>query len=166
MQNRHDLMMKKLCAFFKNNNDALGTIHCLLNKTSNITLRVIDWFITYYCKLKCNENYHLFVSYKLQLKSFSKKMFDPFCRGERIVLKLNENSIIETTVGQLNFFKWLIENHVIDAYTKDKSTIDQVMLKDGFKIKLEGRGRMKKSIPHVSSTSSVQSLPHISPTSI
>jgi hypothetical protein len=85
-----------------------------------------------------------------------------------LVTNFNENEVIETTVGQLNFFKWVIENRVIEAYKKDKPTIDQVMLSDGFKIKLEGRGRMKKkmnAIPHVSSTSSVQSLPHVSSTS-
>ena len=63
------------------------------------------------------------MDYKNQLKAYSKKQFDPFCRRERIIInisdlswkifddkddnKCKDNELI-TTVGQLNFFKWFI----------------------------------------------------------
>jgi hypothetical protein len=159
---RNDLLMIRLCEYFKSNPKSLEVMHELLNKNASLTLRVIDWFVTYYCKYNTNEYYRIFVSYKLQLKSFSKKMFDPFCRGSRIELRLDENTVISTTVGQLNFFKWLIENDIIAYYEKEKVEINKAMLENGFKVKLEGRGRMKKSKSNqplitVSSSSSLSS---------
>jgi hypothetical protein len=77
---------------------------------------LIDWFVTNYSK-KYNISYltkggrHVvvYLSYKSHLKAYSKKMFDPFCRWKRI--KFSE---IDTTVGQLNFFEWALEDEVLD----------------------------------------------------
>jgi hypothetical protein len=41
-------------------------------------------------------------------------MFDPFCRHERI-----DFHGISTTVGQLNFFAWAIEDEILD-YMKER----------------------------------------------
>ena len=141
---RYDLLMFKLCTYYKENTKALKIIHDILGKSCNITLRVIDWFVTYFCKYKSKELYYIFVSYKLQLKSYSKKLFDPFCRGERICFKINNTNELETTVGQLNFFKWIIDERLVEIYTQNKVPIEQEMLDNGFKLKLEGRGRKKK----------------------
>jgi hypothetical protein len=48
------------------------------------------------------------------LKSFSKKQFDPFRRNVRIDFEYEPGKTIETTVAQLNFFRWAISNKVID----------------------------------------------------
>ena len=61
---------------------------------------------------------NVFLNYKAQLKAFSKKHFDPFCRRERVSFKYNEKDSIITTVGQLNFFRWAIDNGII-KYIKD-----------------------------------------------
>lgn len=45
----------------------------------------------------------------------SKDLFDPYCRRNRITLQCGDGgSTFDTTVGQLNFFKWAIQTHVID----------------------------------------------------
>ena len=103
----------------------------ILNNTNNISLRIIDWFVTNYSKKNntcymVNNNsidingdnpeskqFNIYYSYKTQLKSYSKKQFDPFCRRDRLEFKINNDSII-STVGQLNFFKWAINNSVLD----------------------------------------------------
>ena len=103
----------------------------ILNNTNNISLRIIDWFVTNYskknntCYMVHNNNidingdnpeskqFNIYYSYKTQLKSYSKKQFDPFCRRDRLEFKINNDSII-STVGQLNFFKWAINNSVLD----------------------------------------------------
>ena len=54
------------------------------------------------------------LNYKLKLKAYSKKRFDPFCRWDRITIPYNDNSQVVTTIGQLNFFKWALENKVIE----------------------------------------------------
>ena len=117
-----------------------------INGPNKISLRVIDWFVTNYSK-KFNIYYEIYKTpsgkmtfdsednilhkqvniynmYKSQLKSYSKKKFDPFCRRDRINFNCN-NIDIETTMGQLNFFKWAIDNMVLEyikQYYKDIET--------------------------------------------
>jgi len=100
---------------FYSNPENLKIIRDILSGESNLSLRLIDWFVTNYAK-KYNVSYlsskdsHVIVylSYKSHLKAYSKKMFDPFCRSKRI--KFQD---IETTVGQLNFFEWAITDNII-----------------------------------------------------
>ena len=93
------------------------------------SLRLHEWFITNYSK-KHDTHYfvhvgeakyrHIFVhrEYKAQLDSYSKKLFDPFCRRSRILFVDPFGNQIKTTVAQLNYFQWAIENSIID-YIKD-----------------------------------------------
>ena len=50
-----------------------------------------------------NALFKVYNEYKLKLKAYSKKRFDPFCRWERISIPYDENMYMETTIGQLNF---------------------------------------------------------------
>lgn len=143
---KEELMMDKLCHFYRKHPDAILTLDTVLNKKSLITLRVLDWFVTTYCKTISKSTYYIFKNYKLRLKSYSKKLFDPFCRGERIVMLIGNNRKLETTAGQLNFFKWIIEDEIIRIYNENINNVNSSMLREGFKIKLTGRGRKKKLI--------------------
>lgn len=108
-----------------------GNIH-------NISLRLIDWFSTNYAKKNYthytigDRRFKVFDSYKLKLKAYGKDNFDAFSRGKRIKIPYNEkdnfDTIKETTIGQLNFFKWAIENNIIeyilDNFEEIKSDMD------------------------------------------
>lgn len=120
--NEH-LLLSKVKKYY-DANDNISELIPILNGTSNISLRIIDWFVTNYSKknniyykLKSGDHFTVYQSYKSQLKSFSKKRFDPFCRRERIFYTHKEHTL-NTTVGQLNFFKWALENEIIN-YIKD-----------------------------------------------
>ena len=134
------LLMIPLTKFFcqKANIERLQEI---LEGRSNVSLRLIDWFVTNYSK-KNNIMYNLkegktassftdlfnvFNNYKSQLKSFNKKNFDPFCRRVRIHFYYTKDKFISTTVGQLNFFKWLLENHIIDYIKQNIEAIEADM---------------------------------------
>ena len=69
----------------------------------------------------------MYFDYKLKLKAYSKKRFDPFCRWDRISIPYKVGTSIETTIGQLNFFKWAIENRVIDYIEDNYSVIENDM---------------------------------------
>ena len=119
-----------------------------LDKQDGLSLRLIDWFITNYSKKNniyyliyktpkgnltlqdkgnvIDSQFNVYQSYKSQLKAYSKKKFDPFCRRERIVFTSPGGSI-ETTVGQLNFFKWALNNLVIDYIETHKQDIEDDM---------------------------------------
>ena len=61
------------------------------------------------------------------MKAYSKRRFDPFCRWERISIPYKGDNFIETTIGQLNFFKWAIENQVIKYIEENYETIEKDM---------------------------------------
>jgi len=70
--------------------------------------------------------FNVYNSYKSQLKAYSKKRFDPFCRRERIETLIN-NTYLNTTIGQLNFFRWIINNNVIDYIQENIIDIENDM---------------------------------------
>ena len=141
LNSKADLLMASLGRFYykQENIDFLLQI---VNGDSPLSLRVIDWFVTNYAKDKSvmydhqNEKgqmikFIVYLSYKSRLKAYSKKTFDPFCRRERILFFIETNQKknveIRTTVGQLNFFRWAIENHVIDYIQKNLETVEKSM---------------------------------------
>jgi hypothetical protein len=67
------------------------------------------------------------VDYKLKLKAYSKKRFDPFCRWDRITIPYKNDTFIQTTIGQLNFFKWAIENDIVQYIEEHYDTIEDDM---------------------------------------
>jgi hypothetical protein len=126
---QNELVYNNLVRFYSENNyDKLDKVLPIINGESKISLRIMDWFTTNYAK----KNYTIYTliednrkrrfkvhnEYKLKLKSYSKKRFDPFCRWERIPFPYKDDTKIETTLGQLNFFKWVLENEV-DKYIEN-----------------------------------------------
>ena len=142
------LLLESLHNFFSSpyNRDKLISV---LSDDKRISLRSIDWFITNFSKKnntyyliyndengnpsfddKNNEyrnNMNVFHSYKSQLKAYSKKRFDPFCRRDRLLFEMDGGHSVETTIGQLNFFKWAISNMVVDYIGLYKDEIEYDM---------------------------------------
>jgi hypothetical protein len=158
---------------------------------TKISLRLIDWFVTNYCKKHTilinkdnnnkNEIINIYQSYKSNLKAFSKQYFDPFRRNKKIYLVFNINNnldiindlnisndlynnkieiidksninnnynIIETTIGQLNFFKWIIENNIYEYICIHKKIIENDMIliqKENIKKKNDKNNLIYKNI--------------------
>jgi len=107
----------------------------VINGESRISLRIIDWFATNYAKKyytvyqiqDSDGRFKVYNDYKLKLKAYSKKRFDPFCRWDRITVPYKDGIHIQTTIGQLNFFKWAIENSVIDYIEQNYDSIEKDM---------------------------------------
>jgi len=134
---QNELLLNNLMDFYKNVN-YLSRMLGIITGESKTSLRIVDWFATNYAK----KNYTLYpivestgniirfkvyFDYKLKLKAYSKKRFDPFCRWERISIPYKNGTSIETTIGQLNFFKWAIENKVLDFIEENYDTIEKDM---------------------------------------
>jgi hypothetical protein len=145
---KQDLLMESLTEFFTDNNN-IDYMLPIVNGNSSISLRIIDWFVTNYAKKK-NISYYtnhlmdvqegesivkkpvtkqfiVYLNYKSQLKAYSKKQFDPFCRRERISFYYDKENELITTVGQLNFFRWAIENHVVEYINDNLEEIETDM---------------------------------------
>lgn len=166
--NSQDLLMVSLTKFFSEPKN-IEKLLSIVQGESHISLRIIDWFVTNYSK-KMNTSYPIYeknkniteqfivyLHYKLQLKGFSKKQFDPFCRRNRIpfhyINKKGENIKIFTTVGQLNFFRWAIRYKILDyiennikKIENDMNTIQKdVYNKDNYEGSRKKRTELSKS---------------------
>ena len=128
------LMMQKLECFYSANNHAnLRRVLPIINGVSPLSLRLIDWFVTNYAKeyftryTHRGRRYAVWEEYRLRLRSYKKKRFDPFCRWERVDMPFEDGTYIETTIGQLNFFKWALENRVLDHIESNRNHIEADM---------------------------------------
>jgi len=129
------LHYKMLEKFFSSTSDEIQTMINIINSNHLISLRFLDWFVTRYCyiyKFSINvnnkyvkeNNFNINISYKAQLKSFKKKYFDPFRRKKKFYYTSDKNnSVILTTLGQLNFFRWAITYDIIKYTETNYKTI-------------------------------------------
>ena len=98
----------------------------VLQRRKGISLRNLEHFVTNYSKtnnLTYTRNgrpFTVHVAYKSSLDGYSKKLFDPFCRTERIDFEVGSEKI-STTVAQLNFIRWCIVNGIIDFLVSCRS---------------------------------------------
>ena len=135
---QNELLLNNLLQFYDDDNKLQYMLQ-IINGESKISLRIVDWFATNYAKKnytvysieKNNDKirFKVYFDYKLKLKAYSKKRFDPFCRWDRISIPYNETQLMETTIGQLNFFKWAIENKIVDYIKDNYETIENDMNK-------------------------------------
>lgn len=131
---QNDLLLNNLLKFYEEGNN-MDYMLLIINGQSKISLRIIDWFATNYAKKyytvyeipNTERRFKVYVDYKLKLKAYSKKRFDPFCRWDRITVPYKDGKYIQTTIGQLNFFKWALENNVIRYIEENYSNIEKDM---------------------------------------
>jgi len=138
---QNDLLMRNLMEFY-GNKENIHKMMSIINGESKISLRIVDWFVTNYAKKHYTvydlslqrttgetetTRFKVYNDYKLKLKAYSKKRFDPFCRWERISIPYDNEKHMETTIGQLNFFKWALENRIIEYIKENYSDIENDM---------------------------------------
>jgi hypothetical protein len=138
LNTQNDLLMKNLMDFYKDHENLKKMMH-IINGESKISLRIVDWFVTNFAKKYYtvyelpskttgdSQRFKVYNDYKLKLKAYSKRRFDPFCRWERISIPYDSEKIMETTIGQLNFFKWAIENKIVDFIETNYTDIEDDM---------------------------------------
>jgi len=146
-----DLLLNSLTQFYDKHPSYRKILANMIEGKHTISLRVVDWFITHYAKYKnivyWNDDaegtylenvttmkpslrkFHLYLDYRAQLKSYTKLYFDPFRRHDRIsfIIENKPLTVIETTIGQLNFFRWIFQNHILDYLLKHQVEIEKSM---------------------------------------
>ena len=138
--NSKDLLMVSLSTFYNDKININKIIH-IISPTGNnrISLRLIDWFVTNYSKknntiiTKKKDNtvihFNVYLSYRSQLKAYSKQLFDSFRRRDRITFFYDVDKSIETTIGQLNMFRWILQNDILDYIQSHLEDIENDMIK-------------------------------------
>jgi len=150
---REEAILNSLLRFYNQDSQYLNILSAISKQKTIISLREMDYTVTNYSnnnkvvyKLKNGSTFNMYLDYKCQLRGYSKKCFDPFCRRDRIFLdfdtktpqnldnkdiekyKLREDGLV-TTIGQLAFFRWAILNEVVDFCFTNKEKIDEEMEK-------------------------------------
>ena len=129
---KQELIVSSLQRFYNQRED-IDEILQILQGTSVISLRLIDWFVTNYSKTHStsyilnSQEFLVYLNYKSQLKAYSKKLFDPFCRRERILFQIGTHPSFLTTVGKLNFFRWAIEKGILNYIRLNLQAIEKEM---------------------------------------
>ena len=136
---KDEVLLNSLYEFYRKDQN-MNKILPIVTGSSEISLRVLDYFVTNYSKihdikikLSDNLNLNVYQDYKNKLKSYNKRFFDPFCRinkknmTNKIAFKYSKDNFIITTIGQLNFFKWAITNKIIEYVNINHKVINDEM---------------------------------------
>lgn len=114
MGSKSDLLLTSLSKFFDIPENRIQ-LHDIIGRGKGPSLRRLEWFVTNYSKANHvsftapnGKVFTVHVAYKSSLDGYSKKLFDPFCRTERI-----EFQGLTTTCAQLNFLRWAISNGIV-----------------------------------------------------
>ena len=182
MTKTNNILLNSLYRYYTDENEInMNNLLNILENNNKVSLRIIDWFVTNYSKKhgvfyiiytdnnnnrtfneikdpKTKKQFNTYNSYKAQLKSYSKKKFDPFCRRDRINFEYSKNKFIETTVGQLNFFKWALENLIIDYIQNHYEDIENDMNQSYNLIKKERKTSTERKKRQELSTSASRGL--------
>jgi len=98
---QNDLLLNNLMDFYKKDN-LLERMLKIITGDSKISLRIVDWFATNYAKKYYTlynieddfgnlKRFKVYFDYKLKLKAYSKRRFDPFCRWDRISIPYKDD---------------------------------------------------------------------------
>jgi hypothetical protein len=133
VSNPNEFLLASLNAFFETGDNLLVMTQIIRNQS--LSLRVLDWFVSNYSKKhnvffasEGGKHFNVYLEYKASLKSYSKRFFDPFCRGPRVMFKDDNGKEFSTTVGQLNFFRWVIKSGIIGECKKIVNDVENDMI--------------------------------------
>lgn len=123
--------------------DIYTTINMSARKDNNLSIRTIEYAIKEYSKQNNSKSidiygnkiniYESFINSKNSYSSWRK--FEFYRRGDIINYQYphmyNDDmfSRLKTTTGQLNMFKWLVENNILDFIRKNMVHIQEAMYK-------------------------------------
>ena len=99
INNKQELLLNSLTGFYKENPYIKDIIIPVINGDTDISLRLLDWFITNYSKtnntvyLLKKDRFVVYTDYKAQLKSFQKKTLIHFKEEIEYILTMKMKNI-------------------------------------------------------------------------
>lgn len=168
MSSKFDLHRRNLLNYYSTHPESLRIfVEIVKNRSTVVSLRLLDWFVTNYINDTFPEDtlerQQLYFLYSQHLNSYKKVWFDPFARelpekGSHkvyfdtvkmtmdVVCTEEENdSIISTTIGQLNFFRSAIEYGIISYVFEHREKIQTHMI-SGLMNRKKTKAELKKNI--------------------
>jgi hypothetical protein len=152
-----ELIIASLQRFYATNPSVNKVMPYLVGE-AEISLRIIDWFVTKYSRKNFTaydlngQRFVVYKSYKGQLDAYNKQYFDTNCRRERIQFSVAGYEPFITTIGKLNFFRWALESGLLDYIEANQES-----LKAGYNEFLKDTTQTQKRLRAESETSSANS---------
>ena len=120
------MLERSLQEWYAEDADRKKQLDRIVSGGAEFSLREIDWFVTNYTArnpvvytLPSGKVVDVNGDYKDVLKSFHKSAFDAF--------KRKGNDPGDAAIRQMNFFRWAMENGVVDYVAKNARIIEQDM---------------------------------------
>jgi hypothetical protein len=148
-----ELVISSLQRFYSTHPE-INKVITYLNGEAPLSLRIIDWFVTKYSRKNFiryplnGQEFLVYLSYKGQLKAYSKQYFDPNCRRERIIFKIPGHEQFMTTIGKLNFFRWALESKILEYIEEHEEDI-----RSGYNSYLKETTQMQKRLKNETASS-------------
>ena len=133
LNTQNGLLLQNLLKFYKKNNN-MDRILPIINGEAKISLRLIDWFATNYSKKNYTvyilkdcagkgKRFKVYIDYKLKLKAYSKRRFDPFCRWDRITVPYKDEIIDYIEMYFITIQNDMNKRNSTSKNRKDKTTV-------------------------------------------
>lgn len=129
-----DLCLLNCCITWFNADESRTTqLYDILSKRSGVSLRLVDWLVTNASKTSTIVVYNkgipvdAFVDYRRRLSSHTKRNFDAFARRKRITLTFFGNIRRQSSLAQLNFFKYIIDRNLFEYCKSHRDEIEANM---------------------------------------
>lgn len=121
MQSAYQIALERLTNFFnvRSNYDRLID----LQTGHPMPLRLVEWYVVHYSRQRQKQVHAM---YKNKLKGMTKENFDPYRRRSKSCQVINfvcDHGSVQTTFAQVNFFRWVIENKIIEFIENDYTTV-------------------------------------------
>jgi len=153
-----ELIIASLQRFYATNTN-IAKVMPYLTGDAEISLRIIDWFVTKYSRKHFTyyelhgQRFVVYKSYKGQLDAYNKQYFDTNCRRERIQFSVEGYPPFITTIGKLNFFRWALETNLLDYIEAH-----QEALKTGYNLFLKETTQNQKKLRQEQASSTQSSV--------
>lgn len=150
----------------------------LVTQTSPVSLRVLDWSVTNFCKennVVClssvpGQTTNVHHAYRSTLAHWKRTLFDPFRRKKRIQVRIG-GEVYDTTLGQANFCLWSYTTGVlayvighVDAIEAHMNAVSRQHRKE--RKAAAKRGVARKRRTELTSAPSNLCIAYVAPTSV
>lgn len=181
-------LMKQVIEFFHQCSERVEILQKFRGKNDGLSLRILEYSVIHYARTRqhtCPKTsdgiqHTIYSNYLQNLKLYTKKYFDPCCRGskdKRYIITTNpcpkqgkcdgecsQSPHIETTLRQLNFFRWAIQWGIIDYVVDNLEDIKYHMSKNGKRtldpeslLERVGRGGKRRRLEEAGSSFVIES---------
>ena len=136
------VLLDSIIEYYNENTEYITKLISIVKRKNGMSLRVIDYLCTNYSKensiIISTKDGHiprdLNSDYQKNLNAYNKKYLDPFSRRNKIVINVSydNNETHEkrnTSIGQLNFFRWFFKNNIDQYLSREKKTVEAHMKK-------------------------------------